>query len=412
MKEIKVTVNTWYVVEGAAGATVINPLTNRAIATVEDGKQASFLATTPYVVASDDSVNVFKAPFNSAPAKLKLLGLLGGGSSTGLPAGYLAAEFLESTGAQYIMTGFFPDDSSVIELDVKPVAAPNNMSIWLFANADAGRTESGRAFKAASDRGSLYFEFGDFKSANSSNPTAPGFGIRRKMMLKNGLCDTGLDTRTFHKQIFKDRLVELSLFRNIRDATVTTLDIYSCCLTKNGKAERYFVPALDAAGTPCMLDTVSKLPFRNAGSGQFVAGFTLAQARKLGKLPSGTTLTVSLPVGYVSDAGVVDALAEAEANGCVLTIQTYESTSAVSTFALRRVWVRKVQDEYGSYVAADGSRWQVDWCVDIVGADPEQEGYEPFRSVEAACEYWELTQYVDPAWEEELLTETENNEQE
>lgn len=78
MKEIKVSVNTWYVVEGTAGATVTNPSTNRVIATVEDGKQASFYATTPYVLASDDSVSVYKVPFNCAPA----LGSGGGATIT------------------------------------------------------------------------------------------------------------------------------------------------------------------------------------------------------------------------------------------------------------------------------------------------------------------------------------------
>ena len=37
---------------------------------------------------------------------------------------------------------------------------------------------------------------------------------------------------------------------------------------------------------------------------------------------------------------------------------------------------------------------------------PDMHGYELFRSVEAATEYWGLEPYVDPAWEEELLTET------
>ena len=166
---------------------------------------------------------------------------------------------------------------------------------------------------------------------------------------------------------------------------------------------RDFIPALDPSGTPCMFDRVSKQAFRNAGSGQFIVGMTLTQARRLGKLPAGTTLTVSLPVGYDSDAGVVNALAKAQENGCVLTIRTYEAAgAAAATFALRRVWVRRVQDENGSYVAADGSRWMVDWCVDIIGADPETLGFERFRSVDAATEYWGLVPYEYP--EDELST--------
>ena len=38
------------------------------------------------------------------------------------------------------------------------------------------------------------------------------------------------------------------------------------------------------------------------------------------------------------------------------------------------------------------------------GSEPDAHGYEPFRSVEAAVEYWGLTPYVDPEAEEEFNT--------
>ena len=47
--------------------------------------------------------------------------------------------------------------------------------------------------------------------------------------------------------------------------------------------------------------------------------------------------------------------------------------------------------------------------MDVIGADPESLGYERFRSVDAATEYWGLEPYVDPN-EEELLTEHNENE--
>ena len=331
-----------------------------------------------------------------------MLGVFGGGNN-GLPDGYLQAYFLESTGTQYVMTGFFPDDTSSIDLDVNPVHAPGDLSIWLFANADADRNEEGRAFKAASSGRKLYYEFGSLHSTSTEvhNPPEPAFGIRRKLVLQNGLCYTGLAPYEFHKQTFKNRLVELSLFRNLRDTTVTTLDIYSCRLTKNSKAERDFVPVLDASGTPCMYDLVSKQPFRNEGSGQFIVGFTRAQARKLGKLAPGSSFTVSLPVGWQQDAGVVEALAQAEANGCVLPVHEYtEGESAAATYALRRIWVKRTPDALGGYVDTDGARWQVEWCVDVVGADPVELGFERFRSVEAARDFWGLVDYVYPEAEQ------------
>jgi hypothetical protein len=365
---------------------------------VDAGDQVTVTAPSDSLTCDDDDAVICKANFKSPLLALRLLGQ--GGNA--LPAGYTRAEFLESTGTQYVMTGFFPDGTSSISLDVKPVYAPAGLSIWVFANADAGRTEAGRAFKAAAGNGTLYLEFGSFDSVSggNSNPPAPAFGIRRKMVLKNGLCNTGLETYEFPKQTFKDRLVELSLFRNIRDATVTTLDIYSCLLSKNGKTERYFVPALDAGGTPCMFDLVSKTAFKNSGTGHFVLGMTFGQASTLGMtLPDGGgDLYISLPAGWEQNSKVRASLALAAVRLWNIFPRTTEATSTASTtFALRRVWVRRVADPLGSYVAADGARWVVEWCEEVFSSsEPDELGFERFRSVDAAVAYWELQPYVDP----------------
>jgi hypothetical protein len=160
-----------------------------------------------------------------------------------------------------------------------------------------------------------------------------------------------------------------------------------------------------------MYESVVKTPYFNKGTGAFIAGFTLAQARKLGKhLPAGGgNLTISLPTGYEQDSAVAESLETARAKGWTLTVQTYtpEAEAASATFGMRRVWVRKQESEHGGYVDADGVRWSVDWCVDMVtpdGSTPDQHGYELFRSTEAAVAYWELQAWVDPEAERELLT--------
>ena len=75
------------------------------------------------------------------------------------------------------------------------------------------------------------------------------------------------------------------------------------------------------------------------------------------------------------------------------------------------IYVRRTESEVGNYVGADGVMWYVEWCHEVYGATPEQLGYSGFESMAEALELWGLTEYVDPA-EENLLTETENNEQE
>jgi hypothetical protein len=139
-------------------------------------------------------------------------------------------------------------------------------------------------------------------------------------------------------------------------------------------------------------------------NGELIAGFSLEQARKLGSLPIGTRLEISLPVGWEEDAGVVAARDAAIANGCELPMRTHAADNTeAATFALRRIWVRRAPYFNGSYTDAEGVRWHLSWCEDVWGADPEALGYERFRSVEVAAEYWGLTPYQYP--EDELSNE-------
>lgn len=188
--------------------------------------------------------------------------------------------------------------------------------------------------------------------------------------------------------------------------------VYNLKIWRDKVLRLSFTPALDPQGKPCMYDKASKEEFVNVGSGAFVAGFTLEQARKLGEhLPAdGGALTISLPTGYEQDSAVAESLETARAKGWTLTVQTYEAEAAATTFGMRRVWVRRTQTAQGAYVDADGVRWAVEWCVDMLtpdGSTPDQHGYELYRSTAAAVAYWELQAWVAPEAEREFLTTEE-----
>jgi len=368
--------------------------------TVEAGKQFRFMAQTPVVYTSEPA-SVTCGNFKLAPAEL--LGLLGGGVST-LPSGYLAAEFLESTGEQYMK---MPLNLSAKD-SVRIVQEHFCTSHGQFFEGQNTVGVDGCILRVGQYNTSYYLHRGN------------GFAAGEIVLNKWTLFDC----------YFYGTMARLTQ----RDGTVTEKDLgmsrpcseywlwrwnNSTSNKWNGK-KRFFkvevngtlycdmLPTINKNGVPCMFDKVSKQPFYNSGTGSFIVGMNMAQARKLGKLPAGGgTLTVSLPSNYLEDEGVVNALATAQERGWVITIQTYEAEAgAASTFALRRFWIRKTQDEGGSYVAYDGTRWRVEWCVDVWGADPQELGYEPFRSVEVATEYWNLQPWVDPE-AEEILTNTE-----
>jgi hypothetical protein len=380
----------------------------------EAGKQLHLTAPSDKLFTSVPAI--VREVFKLAPAKAKALGLLGGGANT-LPAGYLAAEFLESTGTQYIDTGYVPKKTSGVFARVG-ISGGYFDPFILGCRNNASTNTRWVPPRPRNFEGGLYtngFGWGSWLlTLNSSqrdtlSPALSWLNYKNEHKAKLQGKDQSAPVSVNLDDLPFTPLYSAFMFGfNIAGSPALTnnnISFYFVEFTEDEKIKMSFIPAIDAQGVPCMYDKVSNQPFDNDGTGAFIVGMTLAQARKLGKLPEGGgTLTVSLPSNWQEDEGVVNALATAEAKGWVFTYQTYEAEAgAASTFALRRIWVRKTQSEHGGYVSADGSRWLVEWCAGMIGADPQEHGYEPYRSVDAAVAYWELQPYGNN--EEEFLNE-------
>lgn len=368
----------------------------------EAGKQLHLTAPSDKLFTSASAI--VREVFKLAPAKLRALGLLGGGvTSTGLPSGYLAALFAHRTAHQILWTGVTANSETAIEIDCSTPIFDG--STWLFSNADIDKTDTNKKFMLGRHSGgkASWYEFG--KSSGTTSFAEPNNG-REIVKMRKGFLQIGSQSQTISAAAFVGT-TDLSIFGNVRDTAVKVMTVYGCKLHQDGELVRDFIPCLDSAGRAGMYDKVGKKMYHSA-NGEFAIGMTLAQARKLGKLPAGGgTLTVSLPSNYRDDEGMVNAIAEANAKGWNIEVaSTWDASAAAATFALRRIWVRKTQAEQGNYVAADGTRWAVESCVamyNVDGSEPDAHGYEPFRSVDAAVAYWELEPYVNP--EEELLNE-------
>ena len=399
--EITVEPNKMYAVTTSGSCTVIDA-DGLELCTASSGQQSFFVATTSTVTISDDSAKVSRANFKHA---LAALSLLGGGDN--LPAGYTRLAFLGTTGSQYINTGIVATSElcgivtfSFTEKTWQPlfVASKSGKSWIVFARGTV-ESRTGVRFDLGSE-GIVLSPIVDLSDGAKHTIKKEGAnnwvdGVR-KQANKSASFDGGdtvkLGCLTAYGYYFQGK-------------------IYSASLYTQEQKLRVFIPSISPSGKPCMYDSVSQKAF--PGTGTFIAGMTVAQARKLGQLPAGTTLTVSLPVGWQEDEGVVNAIAQATANGCVITQAEDWSnggSAASSSFALRRVWVRKTQDSNGTYVDSDNTRWLVEHCIDVWGADPETLGYERFRSVDAATDYWELTPFmtIEPETEPETKTEPEN----
>lgn len=356
------------------------------------GDQVTVQAPSDSLTCDDDDAVIYKVNFNDAASVLRLLG---GGDK--LPAGYTRLEFLESTGTQRIDTGIAKP--AIAKYRIRFVRT-NVLQLMGFNSAydKWGVSDKG---KYRNSTNVTAFEAGgvDFITYNDLNYPTVLFSC-------NGDVESFVANNSYPGGIW-------SIFAQKDNTYNCYARLYENSYSaKNGTLLGEFIPVIDALGKPCMFDLVSKQPFRNAGSGQFVAGVgTVAQLTALLRnLPaSGGTLTLSLPA-EANTPEVADMLQAChDTKGWTLTVHEYRPAEA-STYSLRRVrnvvWCRRELSDLGSYVDADGFRWQIERCAAIFGAlgqDPAAYCYTPFDSVEQAAEYWELQPYVDPEAMDELM---------
>ena len=312
-----------------------------------------------------------------------------------LPVGYFNAHYLDNNAASnlYIATGLQLSENWELDIDFQnAVGGSSGNFVTIFGSNEnylqirnywqtsarvgiAGLTTSSLPFR--SGRNVINISSGTYR-LNNGEPYA---------------CSKGTNTVCSEALILKAGL---------------TIQLFKVAANDGAGESRYFIPAIDPAGVPCMFDQVTKKPFYAAGTGTFIVGLTNEQAAKLVNLPAvGGTLSISLPSNWQEDSAVVEALSAAEEKGWVIDYRTFDAADApATTFSLRRVLVRRFADEQGCYVDSAGSHWG----EGVLGAEPETLGYEPYRSVEAAVAYWELEPWVDPEEENLLIEEEQTNE--
>lgn len=295
-----------------------------------------------------------------------------------MPAGYLAAEFLESTGTQYIDTLYTPNNETGMLVNYKANERKDYMVIGVQDVID-GTTCT------------IYPIRYDATGWNVACWGAQGF------------YGQGTETRAYHRW-------ESTLnWRNDRLTTITSLDdghrvqgnlsglgmpagtgiipqynrslwffgrnnqggfayvfkgrIYFVKMSQGSDIVHNWIPTLDSQGIPCMFDRVTKQPFYNSGAGQFIVGLTMEQARLLGRLsPTGGELTISLPweAQLVQHNSEVEAALQAAADkGWTITVQ-YRNPEADNVYynkyaaCATRADMEAVNPDFANDLTSDG----------------------------------------------------------
>lgn len=176
---------------------------------------------------------------------------------------YTEIEYIETTKAQYIDTGFKPDSNTRIVADMALTATGTNYAFG------ARSSSSSRAFALTTNasegwRLGYYSTFGSDVDHDKNRHTIE--------INKNVL---GIDGNVIVTATEREFDCAYSLCLGAVKASTVYLGstrLYACKIYDNGTLVREYVPCINAKGEAGMWDKVENQFYGNAGSGEFIVG--------------------------------------------------------------------------------------------------------------------------------------------
>lgn len=182
-----------------------------------------------------------------------------------LPSDYIQLEYIQSSGSQYINTGFKPNQDTKISITVD---FPLSGTTWLYGSRTSANSNS---LGFLCESGSRYrFDYASSTNALTVKPTGKFtiYSDKNKCYINGELVLTATYT-TFASP------VNMYIFNNNNNGSLSggsSAKLYNCSIYDNGVLIRNFIPCKNESGTVGLYDSVNNQFYQNAGSGTFVAG--------------------------------------------------------------------------------------------------------------------------------------------
>lgn len=186
-----------------------------------------------------------------------------------LPNGYTQLEYIESTGTQYIDTGYNVTNNTKVEMDCRIYTAPSNQ-IFLFGVTNSTTGNAGRY-------GVTYIS-GRWRNvtADSQYDFPSSVATGRHIVIKEGNnCNIdGVQGNTTSSTVFISTRT-LPLFCRRRGTNLNafaSMLLYSCSITEKDNTIFNFIPCKNSLNEVGLYDIVNNQFYPNAGTGIFIAG--------------------------------------------------------------------------------------------------------------------------------------------
>lgn len=213
------------------------------------------------------------------------------GVDNSLPAEYTQVTYIQSSGSQYINTGFKPNQNTRVVMDAQltTVAA----SQFYFGT----RTSSGTVnFNFLADTTTaLRSDYGESKVTTTAIP----LNTRVTIDKDKNVCKINSTTVTNTASTFQCSF-DLFLFAADESGSAkyfSSARLYSCKIYDNGTLIRDFVPCVNEAGAAGLYDKVKGKFYANVGSGSFSVGSAVQTA-------PGQPVARKVKKGYIGVGGV------------------------------------------------------------------------------------------------------------
>ena len=197
-------------------------------------------------------------------------------SSGGLPEGYTAVNYLQSSGTQWIEMGVAPNQNTkaVLKIIINDFNEIHGSSL-IGSRTDTNSNDQFFTYLDGVGGGRFLLRVdGQAQAISWTGLTTDKIytvtlsGTEMKAELEDG---TAVFSKTFSVSDFEST-VTMALFKSKPLDRGFRGRIYSCKHYSGDELIQDFVPCLDAEGVPCMFDLVSRQSFYNKGSGSFTWG--------------------------------------------------------------------------------------------------------------------------------------------
>ena len=214
----------------------------------------------------ESAVKLLAAALTSAGYPVEVEPVLKGSSR--VPAGYTEVEWIQSSGTQYIDTGFKPNQETKMSLNMAFLgAAGENVAGTRNSSSDTTNRFGIVTFGSVSKIGAMFR--GTATQGIPVDTATHSYTLSKSGLTVDGVSYGGADSGTFACTY---PIILCGWSNGSNGIAPNKSRIVSCDIYAGGALARQFVPCKNPDGVAGLYDTVNGIFYTNQGSGAFTAG--------------------------------------------------------------------------------------------------------------------------------------------